>query len=277
MTADPILGESSASRLDAATIPPYSSTYGPNGEPGPATGTIFGSALSAMHSDESFSDLFSAPFGAVPNAMDGHQQGAFMADTSMGRPSHLNTGFYPGDSGLMPGIMVDLGPGARASTRGGHDARVPTQQMAIGQEQSRPLRPWTDQSPVTQPQQRSSANGGYTNGRAYHSTDVSGSAPRQVADIESPNTGTGDTPRIPHPATRPDIPQIESVAPWQDICFFLSLHMKHQHGLMPLVHKPTFAQDVLQRRDLGDEVFRGLLCSIGTFSVQLLRTSRGHR
>lgn len=63
--------------------------------------------------------------------------------------------------------------------------------------------------------------------------------------------------------TQHDVPQIEAVAAWHDVCFFISLHMRHQHGLMPLVHKPTFAQDVLQRRDKTDETFRGLLCSIG--------------
>jgi hypothetical protein len=36
---------------------------------------------------------------------------------------------------------------------------------------------------------------------------------------------------------------------------------------MPLVHKPTFAQDVLSRKDRHDEVFRALLLSLGESSA----------
>nr|XP_019042855.1 hypothetical protein I302_08564 [Kwoniella bestiolae CBS 10118]OCF21785.1 hypothetical protein I302_08564 [Kwoniella bestiolae CBS 10118] len=56
---------------------------------------------------------------------------------------------------------------------------------------------------------------------------------------------------------------IEVVAPWSDICFFISLHMRHQHALVPIVHRPSFAQDLLYRRDQKDENFRGFLASIG--------------
>jgi hypothetical protein len=31
---------------------------------------------------------------------------------------------------------------------------------------------------------------------------------------------------------------------------------------MPLVHKPSFAKDMVDRRDRGDEVFRGMLFSL---------------
>jgi hypothetical protein len=48
----------------------------------------------------------------------------------------------------------------------------------------------------------------------------------------------------------------EDLAEWVDICFFLSLHTRHQHALVPLVHQPPFAQDVLHRRDQRDESFR---------------------
>nr|XP_018263979.1 uncharacterized protein I303_03857 [Kwoniella dejecticola CBS 10117]OBR86137.1 hypothetical protein I303_03857 [Kwoniella dejecticola CBS 10117] len=56
---------------------------------------------------------------------------------------------------------------------------------------------------------------------------------------------------------------IDVVAPWSDISFFISLHMIHQHSLVPIVHRPTFANDLLHRRDQRDETFRGFLASIG--------------
>lgn len=100
-----------------------------------------------------------------------------------------------------------------------------------------------------------------------HQTQTYASTPSLRPPYMSPppsgsGTASAALPQV-HPATPHDIPQIEAVAAWSDICFFVSLHMRHQHGLMPLVHKPTFAQDVLQRRDVADETFRGLLCSIG--------------
>ncbi|WWD01551.1 hypothetical protein V866_008496 [Kwoniella sp. B9012] len=55
---------------------------------------------------------------------------------------------------------------------------------------------------------------------------------------------------------------IDVVAPWSDISFFISLHMRRQHALVPIVHRPSFAQDLLHRRDQKDENFRGLLASI---------------
>lgn len=62
---------------------------------------------------------------------------------------------------------------------------------------------------------------------------------------------------------------IDVIAPWSDICFFLSLYMRHQHVLVPIVHKPSFASDVLHRRDQRDETFRGLLASIGEYMAVL--------
>ena len=67
-------------------------------------------------------------------------------------------------------------------------------------------------------------------------------------------------------STGQDFPQIETLMDWQTVNFFLSLYIKHQHHLMPLVHKPTFAQDVLARRDRQDEVFRALILSLGTLA-----------
>lgn len=64
-----------------------------------------------------------------------------------------------------------------------------------------------------------------------------------------------------------DINHIESFATWEDIGSFLSLYMKHQHMLVPLVHRPSFAQDVLHRRDEVDEAFRGLLLSMVAYTI----------
>lgn len=60
---------------------------------------------------------------------------------------------------------------------------------------------------------------------------------------------------------------MDKVLPWADVCFFLSLFLKDQHCLVPVVHKPTFSQDVLNRRDRRDEAFRGLLCSIVAYTI----------
>lgn len=57
--------------------------------------------------------------------------------------------------------------------------------------------------------------------------------------------------------------QVEAIGTWSEFCFFVSLFMRHQHALVPLIHKPTFAMDVLNRKDQRDESFRGLLFSIG--------------
>jgi hypothetical protein len=56
---------------------------------------------------------------------------------------------------------------------------------------------------------------------------------------------------------------IEAIMPWDDVSFFVSLYIRYQHVLVPLVHKPTFAQEVLARRDREDSLFRCLLISIG--------------
>lgn len=60
---------------------------------------------------------------------------------------------------------------------------------------------------------------------------------------------------------------LDDVLPWTDVCFFIALFLKEQHCLVPIVHKPTFSQDVLNRRDRDDETFRGLLCSIIAYTI----------
>jgi len=77
-------------------------------------------------------------------------------------------------------------------------------------------------------------------------------------------------PAQPQPRSlfsQPTIPplslDIEDIAPWQDVCEFLTLYLKYQHALVPIVHKPSFTTDLLQRRDKTDPEFRALLLSLG--------------
>jgi hypothetical protein len=57
-------------------------------------------------------------------------------------------------------------------------------------------------------------------------------------------------------------PQIEEIAPWCDVSYFIGLYLRYQHALMPLVHKPTFTNDIVLRKDRVDETFRSLLLSL---------------
>jgi hypothetical protein len=80
---------------------------------------------------------------------------------------------------------------------------------------------------------------------------------------ETPLVVPPDQTRACWPDSQQAFPQIETVLKWPVVIFFLALYTKHQHHLMPLVHKPTFAQDVLSRKDRHDEVFRAVLLSLG--------------
>jgi len=103
---------------------------------------------------------------------------------------------------------------------------------------------------------------------------------RYEMGIASSCSGTGSVGTTTHtngregdtgPKDAPiDISRIQNFASWEDVGFFLSLHMKHQHMLVPLVHWPSFAQDVLHRRDEVDESFRGLLLSMGVYLCYFL-------
>lgn len=65
------------------------------------------------------------------------------------------------------------------------------------------------------------------------------------------------------PAPLPPCPQIEDVASWSTISFFISLHLRYQHPIMPIIHKPTFNNDLALRLDRQDEQFRAFLLSLG--------------
>jgi len=58
-------------------------------------------------------------------------------------------------------------------------------------------------------------------------------------------------------------PQLEDVTSWANISLFISLFLQYLYPLLPLVHRPTFAEHLATRRDLRDTDFRALLLSIG--------------
>lgn len=58
-------------------------------------------------------------------------------------------------------------------------------------------------------------------------------------------------------------PQLEDVTSWANISHFISLWLQYLYPLLPLVHRPTFAEHLATRRDLRDTDFRALLLSIG--------------
>ncbi|KAJ9110508.1 hypothetical protein QFC22_006729 [Naganishia vaughanmartiniae] len=61
----------------------------------------------------------------------------------------------------------------------------------------------------------------------------------------------------------PPCPQIEDVTSWSNVSFFISLHLRYQHAIMPIIHKPTFNNDLALRLDRKDEMFRAFLLSLG--------------
>jgi hypothetical protein len=58
-------------------------------------------------------------------------------------------------------------------------------------------------------------------------------------------------------------PQLEDVTSWANISHYISLFLQYLYPLLPLVHRPTFAEHLATRRDLRDTDFRALLLSIG--------------
>lgn len=70
-----------------------------------------------------------------------------------------------------------------------------------------------------------------------------------------------------HSSLPSQIPSLTSILPWEDASFFLNLYLTHQHCLVPLIHKPSFAQSVLARRDKFSPVFRALLCAITAWTI----------
>jgi hypothetical protein len=63
-------------------------------------------------------------------------------------------------------------------------------------------------------------------------------------------------------------PQLEDVTTWANISHFISLFLQYLYPLLPLVHRPTFAEHLATRLDLRDTDFRALLLSIGEWFLQ---------
>ncbi|GHJ88004.1 hypothetical protein NliqN6_4406 [Naganishia liquefaciens] len=68
-------------------------------------------------------------------------------------------------------------------------------------------------------------------------------------------------------APLPPRPQIEDVTSWSSISFFISLHLRYQHCIMPILHKPTFNSDLALRLDRKDEQFRAFLLSLVAYVI----------
>jgi hypothetical protein len=62
-------------------------------------------------------------------------------------------------------------------------------------------------------------------------------------------------------------PQLEDVTSWANISHFISLFLQYLYPLLPLVHRPTFAEHLATRRDKKDMDFRALLLSIGQYGT----------
>jgi hypothetical protein len=69
-------------------------------------------------------------------------------------------------------------------------------------------------------------------------------------------------------------PQLEDVTSWANISHYISLYLQFLYPLLPLVHRTTFAQNLISRLDLRDTDFRALLLSIVAFTISQLPTSR---
>lgn len=82
--------------------------------------------------------------------------------------------------------------------------------------------------------------------------------------LPSPNSSSSD----PQQSTSPSaISSLTAILPWEDASFFLNLYLTHQHCLVPLIHKPSFAQAILARRDKTSPVFRALLCAVVAWTI----------
>lgn len=106
-----------------------------------------------------------------------------------------------------------------------------------------------------------------------------GNEQAQLLSLESPEnlaSGAGSTSSangVPR-AVRDRSPQIEDVTSWANISHYISLYLAYLWPLLPLVHRPTFAENLVSRLDLRDKDFRALLLSIVAFTISQLPTTR---
>lgn len=90
----------------------------------------------------------------------------------------------------------------------------------------------------------------------------------QLLSLESPDmlnnpNGSRRSTMIQSSLDRIKEPQLEDVTSWANISHFISLFLQYLYPLLPLVHRPTFAEHLATRRDTMDGDFRALLLSIG--------------
>lgn len=89
----------------------------------------------------------------------------------------------------------------------------------------------------------------------------------QLLSLESPEVATQA------PVARRE-PMLEDVTSWANISHYISLYLQYLWPLLPLVHRPTFAENLATRLDLRDTDFRALLLNMVAFTISQLPTSR---
>lgn len=119
---------------------------------------------------------------------------------------------------------------------------------------------------------------GFDNMGAHGSTQFP-SEQAQLLSLESPETmiasgssGPGTLANL-LPSHRRE-PQLEDVTSWANISHYISLYLQYLYPILPLVHRPTFAENLATRLDLRDTDFRALLLSIVAFTISQMPTSR---
>lgn len=68
-------------------------------------------------------------------------------------------------------------------------------------------------------------------------------------------------------AINPQELQVEDVASWSMIGRIIALYLRYMHTLFPLVHAPTFSQDLMMRRDLHDRQFRAFVLGLVSYII----------
>ncbi|WVQ93818.1 hypothetical protein IAU59_000896 [Kwoniella sp. CBS 9459] len=92
-------------------------------------------------------------------------------------------------------------------------------------------------------------------------------------DLQTHNNVSGMVDTSSHPTGRAE-PQLEDLTSWANFSHFIALFLRYLYPILPLVHRPTFAEQLATRRDLVDTDFRALLLSIVAYVISQLPTSR---
>ncbi|WWC95031.1 hypothetical protein V866_001883 [Kwoniella sp. B9012] len=117
----------------------------------------------------------------------------------------------------------------------------------------------------------SSANLGVVTHGGLESSTLYGSDQAQLLSLESP---IGTYKSAPGQTETANGHQSEEITSWANMSHFIALFLRYLYPLMPLVHRPTFAEQLATRRDLVDKDFRALLLSIVAYVISQLPTSR---